>query len=133
MTWRHRQLAPASTARRLRLVRQMAGLTQYQLAERSGVSVQTIIQIELGWGGLVAFATMLQLADGLCCSLDVLTDRDMDAVVMDALIAQNGLQDWLLLGMTLSPWERRLTFERYANRPWAGEVPGRLFVPQGAH
>lgn len=133
MTWRHRQLAPASTARRLRLVRQMAGLTQYQLAERSGVSVQTIIQIELGWGGLVAFATMLQLADGLRCSLDVLTDRDMDAVVMDALIVENGLQDWILLGMTMSGWERRLVKERYAALTPTCPVPGRLMVQQGAH
>ena len=58
---------------RLRAARERAGLTQVQLAEKTGVDQTTISKIERGHTGRPGFDLVAKLAEGCGASLDALT------------------------------------------------------------
>jgi transcriptional regulator with XRE-family HTH domain len=55
--------------RRLRLVRKAKGLTQQELADRIGQTMQAISRLETG-GSVPSFETLLKLAEALDCELN---------------------------------------------------------------
>lgn len=65
-----RQLNPAA----LREIRQLAGITQTELATRAGIHPRTLTNIELGKHG-VSPAVIRKLADGLKCSVDAISSH----------------------------------------------------------
>ena len=64
----------STTADRLRVARAARGITQVELAHRSGVSERTIRRLETSVGPPVAATTLLRLARGLDVSLTSLVE-----------------------------------------------------------
>ena len=62
-------------AKRLKECRKNKGWTQQKLAEKTGLSFNTITKIEQGIGDSPTLKTLLKLADALGVSLDDLVDR----------------------------------------------------------
>jgi transcriptional regulator with XRE-family HTH domain len=62
--------------RRLQRLRQRAGLTQHELAERSGVSRTAIASIETGQRSGITLDNALRLADTLGVSVETLAGWD---------------------------------------------------------
>lgn len=59
---------------RVKDLRDKAGLTQQQVAERAGLSISIVTKIEYGLTGDPRWSTMLALARGLGCSVADLVD-----------------------------------------------------------
>ncbi len=59
---------------RLKDLREKAGLTQQQVAERAGVSISIVTKIEYGLTEDPRWSTMVALARGLGCSVADLVD-----------------------------------------------------------
>ena len=71
---------------RMRSLRMRAGLTQHELAERSGVSRTAIASIETGQRSGITLDNALRLADALGISVEVLAGWDpLDLDSMPAL------------------------------------------------
>ena len=67
---------PSVLGRRLRAFRMRAGLSQGQLAERSGVPRPTITVVEAGQQASMSIENALKIADALGISLDTLVRGD---------------------------------------------------------
>jgi transcriptional regulator with XRE-family HTH domain len=77
--------------RRLRQFRLRAGLTQHELAERSGVSRTVIASIETGQRSGITLDNALRLADVLGVSVETLSGWDpLDPDSMPALSCGSG-------------------------------------------
>jgi transcriptional regulator with XRE-family HTH domain len=77
--------------RRLRQFRLRAGLTQVELAERSGVSRTLIASIETGQRSGITLDNALRLADVLGVSVEILSGWDpLDPDSMSALSCGSG-------------------------------------------
>jgi transcriptional regulator with XRE-family HTH domain len=63
-------------AKRLKECRKKKGWTQQKLAERTGLSFNTITKIEQGIGDSPTLKTLVKLADALGISIDELVGRD---------------------------------------------------------
>ena len=63
--------------RRIKLLRERAGLSQHELAARSGVSRTTIASIETGIRPSLLVDNAVKLADALGVSLDLLVRGDI--------------------------------------------------------
>jgi transcriptional regulator with XRE-family HTH domain len=66
--------AAADFGNRLRELREAAGLTQGQLAERAGLHIQGVVKLERGERE-PAWSTLLSLAEALGCSVAAFTEK----------------------------------------------------------
>lgn len=74
------------TKSRLKLTRETAGLTQKQLAEKSGVDIRLIQHYEQGSKDInnAKCITVLQLAEALECDIyDIINPREYESSVID--------------------------------------------------
>jgi len=62
-------------AKRVKEYRRQKGLTQQKLAEKTGLSFNTITKIEQGIGDSPTLKTLVKLADALGVSIDELVGR----------------------------------------------------------
>ena len=62
-------------AKRLKEYRKQKGWTQQKLAEKTGLSFNTITKIEQGIGDSPTLKTLIKLADALSVGLDELVGR----------------------------------------------------------
>jgi len=62
-------------ARRLKELRKKSGWSQQKLAEKAGVSYNTITKIEQGAATMPTIQTMIKIADAFDISLDELVGR----------------------------------------------------------
>ena len=62
-------------AKRVKEYRKQKGLTQQKLAEKTGLSFNTITKIEQGIGDSPTLKTLVKLADALGVSIDELVGR----------------------------------------------------------
>ncbi len=62
-------------AKRVKECRKQKGWTQQKLAEKTGLSFNTITKIEQGIGDSPTLKTLLKLADAFGVGLDELVDR----------------------------------------------------------
>jgi len=63
-------------AKKVKEYRKQKGLTQQKLAEKTGLSFNTITKIEQGIGDSPTLKTLVKLADALEVSLDELAGRN---------------------------------------------------------
>jgi transcriptional regulator with XRE-family HTH domain len=73
-----RNIMPVSFARRLRELREAAGLSQYELAKQSGVSKQALSKLERG-ERQPSWETVRKLARALNVSVAAFDEDDEDA------------------------------------------------------
>ncbi len=62
-------------AHRLKELRKKSGWSQQKLAEKAGVSYNTITKIEQGAATMPTIQTMIKIADAFSISLDALVGR----------------------------------------------------------
>ena len=62
-------------ARRLKELRKKSGWSQQKLADRAGVSYNTVTKIEQGAATMPTIQTMIKIADAFGISLDALVGR----------------------------------------------------------
>ncbi len=62
-------------ARRLKELRKKSGWSQQKLADKAGVSYNTITKIEQGAATMPTIQTMIKIADAFGISLDALVGR----------------------------------------------------------
>lgn len=116
----------AHLARELRHAREARGLTRRGLAERAGLSIETIKKLEQGHGFHPRLETMVRLASGLGVPLIELV-RCVDPGVSDDERAEAGSVNVWLAGLDELSRALVLALVRVLARPAVGEpsvVPG---------